>query len=57
MKRLAPLLLSGPALALLGLLLAGPLLLLVRLSLCEPAHGRGFYTPGTWTAVSVSYCP
>jgi ABC-type spermidine/putrescine transport system permease subunit I len=48
-KRFAPLLLSGPALALLGLLLAGPLVLLVRISLCEPASGRGFYIPGTWT--------
>lgn len=49
MKRLAPLLLAGPALVLLSSLLAGPLLLLVRVSLYEPASGRGFYTPGTWT--------
>ncbi len=50
MKRFVPLLLAGPALALLTALLAGPLLLLARVSLYEPARGRGFYTPGTWTA-------
>jgi ABC-type spermidine/putrescine transport system permease subunit I len=49
-RRLAPLLLAGPALVLLAALLAGPLLLLIRVSLYEPASGRGFYTPGTWTA-------
>jgi ABC-type spermidine/putrescine transport system permease subunit I len=51
-KRFAPLLLAGPALVLLCALLAGPLLLLVRVSLYEPAKGRGFYTPGTWTAAN-----
>ncbi len=49
MKRLTPLLLAAPALFLLTLLLAGPLVLLVRVSLYEPACGRGFYTPDTWT--------
>jgi ABC-type spermidine/putrescine transport system permease subunit I len=48
-KRLVPLLLTGPAMALLSILLAGPLLLLIRVSLYEPARGRGFYTPDTWT--------
>ena len=50
MKRtLAPYLLSAPAAALLVGLLACPLVLLVRVSLYEPAAGRGFFTPGTWT--------
>jgi ABC-type spermidine/putrescine transport system permease subunit I len=49
-KRFVPLLLAGPALVLLCALLAGPLVLLARVSLYEPATGRGFYTPGTWTA-------
>ena len=31
-------------------LLVGPLVLLVRVSLYEPATGRGFFTPETWTA-------
>jgi ABC-type spermidine/putrescine transport system permease subunit I len=30
--------------------LLGPLLLLLRVSLLQPATGRGFYQPGTWTA-------
>src|SRR5262249_59973213 len=30
-------------------LLASPLALLVRVSVYEPAHGRGFFTPDTWT--------
>ena len=48
-SRLIPLLLAAPALALLLVGLAGPLLFLLRVSLYEPAHGRGFYLPGTWT--------
>src|SRR5262245_52033016 len=47
--RLVPYLLSAPAAGLLIGLLACPLLLLARVSLYEPAHGRGFFTPGTWT--------
>jgi ABC-type spermidine/putrescine transport system permease subunit I len=38
-----------PAWAMLLLFLIGPLGLLLRFSLYEPGHGRGFYTPGTWT--------
>jgi ABC-type spermidine/putrescine transport system permease subunit I len=49
--RWTPYLLSAPAVAMLVGLLAFPLLLLARVSLCEPAHGRGFFTPGTWTVV------
>jgi ABC-type spermidine/putrescine transport system permease subunit I len=41
--------LSAPAAALLLGLLACPLVLLARVSLYEPAHGRGFFAPGTWT--------
>jgi ABC-type spermidine/putrescine transport system permease subunit I len=48
-RRLTPYLLSAPAGALLLGLLAGPLVLLARVSLYEPAHGRGFFSPGTWT--------
>jgi ABC-type spermidine/putrescine transport system permease subunit I len=33
-------------------LAACPLLLLVRVSLYEPARGRGFFVPGTWTATN-----
>jgi ABC-type spermidine/putrescine transport system permease subunit I len=47
-----PYLLAGPALALLVLFLAGPLGLLLRVSLYEPATGRGFYRPGTWSVRS-----
>jgi hypothetical protein len=48
-NRLRPYLLSAPAAALLVGLLLGPLVLLLRVSLYEPATGRGFFTPGTWT--------
>ncbi len=48
-RRWTPYLLSAPAVGLLVGLLACPLLLLARVSLYEPAHGRGFFTPGTWT--------
>jgi ABC-type spermidine/putrescine transport system permease subunit I len=48
-SRRIPLLLATPALVLLLVGLAGPLLLLLRVSLYEPAHGRGFYVPATWT--------
>jgi ABC-type spermidine/putrescine transport system permease subunit I len=48
-QRLTPYLLSAPAAALLAGLLVSPLVLLVRVSLYEPAHGRGFFTPDTWT--------
>ena len=44
-----PVLLAAPAAGLLAFFLIGPLLLLARLSLYEPADGRGFYRPGTWT--------
>src|SRR5688572_21511835 len=44
-----PYLLATPAVALLVGLLAAPLVLLVRVSLYEPAGGRGFFVPGTWT--------
>ncbi|MFO0842770.1 MAG: ABC transporter permease [Gemmataceae bacterium] len=50
MTRRRPYLLAGPALAMLVLLLAGPLGLLVRVSLYEPAAGRGFFQPGTWSS-------
>jgi ABC-type spermidine/putrescine transport system permease subunit I len=43
-------LLLAPAALLLAVFLLGPLLLLVRVSLFQPATGRGFYQPGTWTA-------
>lgn len=49
MTRTPPLLLSGPALALLGGVVLAPFVLLLRASLCEPAAGRGFYAPGTFT--------
>ena len=49
MTRTPPLLLSAPAVALLGGFVLAPLVLLLRVSLCEPAAGRGFYTPGTFT--------
>ncbi len=49
MNRFHPYLLSAPAAALLVGLLLGPLVLLLRVSLYEPASGRGFFTPGTWT--------
>jgi ABC-type spermidine/putrescine transport system permease subunit I len=45
-------LLAGPSLTLLVLFLAGPLGLLLRVSLYEPAAGRGFYQPGTWSVQS-----
>jgi ABC-type spermidine/putrescine transport system permease subunit I len=48
-RRSAPYLLSAPAATLLVGLLACPLVLLVRVSFYEPAHGRGFFSPGTWT--------
>jgi ABC-type spermidine/putrescine transport system permease subunit I len=48
-RHLTPYLLSTPAAALLLGLLASPLVLLVRVSLYEPARGRGFFAPGTWT--------
>jgi ABC-type spermidine/putrescine transport system permease subunit I len=48
-QRLIPYLLSAPAAMLLVGLLVSPLVLLVRVSLYEPAHGRGFFTPDTWT--------
>ncbi|MFQ3649735.1 MAG: ABC transporter permease subunit [Gemmataceae bacterium] len=38
-----------PVYVYLSFLLIGPLALLIRVSLYEPGHGRGFYTPGTWT--------
>jgi ABC-type spermidine/putrescine transport system permease subunit I len=41
--------LSAPAVALLCGVVLTPAVLLVRVSLCEPAAGRGFYTPGTFT--------
>lgn len=44
-----PALLLAPAAALLAGLVLGPSVFLVRVSLCEPAGGRGFYAPGTWT--------
>lgn len=44
-----PQLLSAPALTLLGGFVLTPLVLLLRVSLCEPAAGRGFYTPDTLT--------
>ncbi len=47
--RSTPYWLSAPAVAMLVGLLACPLILLARVSLYEPAHGRGFFTPGTWT--------
>jgi ABC-type spermidine/putrescine transport system permease subunit I len=47
-----PYLLAMPALTMLVLFLAGPLGLLVRVSLYEPASGRGFYRPGTWSWAS-----
>jgi ABC-type spermidine/putrescine transport system permease subunit I len=49
-----PYLLSAPAAAMLALLLAGPLGLLLRVSLYEPAAGRGFYQPGTWSTGAYS---
>ncbi len=49
MSRSRPYLLAAPALGLLVLFLAGPLGLLLRVSLYEPAAGRGFYRPGTWS--------
>jgi len=49
-SRFTPYLLSAPAAAMLAGLLVGPLVLLVRVSLYEPATGRGFFTPETWTA-------
>ena len=48
----APYLLASPAAALLLGLLVGPLGLLVRVSLYEPADGRGFFVPGTWTTAN-----
>lgn len=45
-------LLALPALLMLLLFLAGPLGLLLRVSLYEPARGRGFYQPGTWSTAS-----
>jgi ABC-type spermidine/putrescine transport system permease subunit I len=45
-------LLAAPSLTLLVLFLAGPLGLLLRVSLYEPATGRGFYQPGTWSVQS-----
>jgi ABC-type spermidine/putrescine transport system permease subunit I len=51
-RRVVPYLLSAPATALLLGLLACPLLLLARVSLYEPPRGRGFFTPGTWTAAN-----
>jgi ABC-type spermidine/putrescine transport system permease subunit I len=52
MKKWAPYLLSAAAGVLLVGFLAGPLALLLRVSLYEPARGRGFYEPGTWSASS-----
>ncbi|MBX9624987.1 MAG: ABC transporter permease [Gemmataceae bacterium] len=49
MTRTTPYLLASPAGLLVAGLLLGPLVLLVRVSLYEPADGRGFFTPGTWT--------
>lgn len=49
MSRGRPYLLAAPSLGLLVLFLAGPLGLLLRVSLYEPAAGRGFYRPGTWS--------
>lgn len=44
-----PYLLATPAAGLLLGLLVSPLLLVARVSLYQPANGRGFFTPGTWT--------
>ena len=49
MTRTSPLLLSAPALALLGGFVLAPLVLLLRVSLCELPAGRGFYAPDTFT--------
>jgi ABC-type spermidine/putrescine transport system permease subunit I len=51
-RRAAPYVLSAPAAFLLLGLLLGPLVLVARVSLYEPPHGRGFFTPGTWTAAN-----
>lgn len=42
-------LLAAPAVVLLLVFLIGPLGLLTRVSLYEPASGRGFYEPNTWS--------
>jgi putative spermidine/putrescine transport system permease protein len=47
-----PYLLATPAAALAAGFLLGPLVLLARVSLYEPAAGRGFYAPATWTAAN-----
>lgn len=52
MSRPTPYLLASPAAVLVAGLLLGPLALLVRVSLYEPADGRGFYAPGTWTTAN-----
>jgi ABC-type spermidine/putrescine transport system permease subunit I len=51
-RRRTPYLLSAPAVGLLAGFLACPLVLLARVSLYEPAGGRGFFVPGTWTAAN-----
>jgi ABC-type spermidine/putrescine transport system permease subunit I len=50
MRRARTYLLAAPALSMLLIFVAGPLGLLLRVSLYEPAAGRGFYQPGTWSA-------
>ncbi|MBX9580703.1 MAG: ABC transporter permease subunit [Gemmataceae bacterium] len=49
MSRATSYLLASPAGVLVAGLLLGPVVLLVRVSLYEPAGGRGFFVPGTWT--------
>ena len=49
-----PYLLAGPAATLLIGLLVCPLLLVIRVSLYQPANGRGFFMPGTWTLANHS---
>jgi len=41
--------LAGPALALVALMVVPSMVLLVRLSLCQPAHGVGFYRADSFT--------